>query len=302
MRPSILAAVLIIALIAFFAARRLIAQDAPTSTITYENMERRYALYVPSGYDENTPVPLLIVLHPAGGNRATMQSAFNPIAEREGFIAVYPEGPYGYWDYGAGTPSWDQFPEILDDPGYVAAVVDEVEAAYSIDPLRIYAAGYSNGARMAFRLGCSLSPRIAGIAAVAATISDEIISTCGEANPVSAIYIQGTEDGVIPWEGKPLRMNGVVVAQALSAPATGEFWATHNGCDAEPTVTALDDLDPRGRITITQRTYAGCESETTVEFYGVNGGGHQWQFVDGFDTAETIWAFFAAHPRVEAGD
>ncbi|MCP4692453.1 MAG: hypothetical protein GY859_30695 [Desulfobacterales bacterium] len=52
-------------------------------------------------------------------------------------------------------------PDKPDDVEFVSRLIDEVRGMVCIDKKRIYAAGFSGGGRMASRLGCSLSDRIA---------------------------------------------------------------------------------------------------------------------------------------------
>lgn len=286
--------------LSFLDTGNLSAATDEQRTLTYDNRERSYRIFVPTAYDPDEPVPLLIALHPAGGDAQDMASitGFNEFAEREGFIVLYPIGPFGYWDYGAGLPEWDGIPDLLDDPGYLAAVLEKTLDEFNIDQNRIYAAGFSNGARMAYRLACELN--LAAIATVAATISDEIVKACPAEKRVSVVYIQGTDDQVIPWGGKPLRLNGKVIANALSAVQTVTFWALQNQCELEPEMLNWPDADPNDRISVGRVTYTECDGEAEVVLYGVRGGGHSWVQSPDLNTSEIIWAFFATHARQPA--
>src|SRR5262245_45022291 len=75
----------------------------------HEDLERTFRLYLPENYDDSEALPLIVALHPAGGNGDIMAriTGFDEFAERDGAIVVYPEGPFGYWDYGAGLPGWE---------------------------------------------------------------------------------------------------------------------------------------------------------------------------------------------------
>ena len=254
-------------------------------TFPHEDRERTFRLYLPENYDGEEAVPLIVVLHPAGGNGDLMAqiTGFDALAERDGAIVVYPEGPFGYWDYGAGLPGWEAVPDVLDDPGYVVGLVTWLQTEFNIDPERIYAVGFSNGARMAFRMGCEMPDTFAGIAAVAATISDEVTTNCpAEAQP-AVLYMHGRHDEVIPWYAKPLRIENVVISHALSAPDTAAFWAAQSACDLTETPS---DSDPSETITL--QIYASCESDQTIQFYAMEDGSHEW-----FDNASAvIWDFF----------
>lgn len=268
--------------------------QSESGTLTYDGLERTYEVFVPSTYDPETPMPLLIALHPSGGDAEGMAriTGFNDIAEREGFIVLYPEGPYGYWDYGWNLREWEGVENVLDDPGYVSAVIDLVAENYSIIPEEVYAAGYSNGARMAFRLGCELPDKITAIAAVSATISDDITGACPAESHVTVFYMHGTEDSVTPWAGKPLFLDGEFIANALSAFETLSFWATQNECTGDPILAQKEDADPDDGKSIQFAFYGACADQTSVAFYALTGGGHEYPINDEMNTSEMIWEFF----------
>lgn len=252
--------------------------DMPLETITHDEMERTYRLFVPSSYDETTPTPLLLMLHPAGGDGTSFafRTGVNKRAEEDGIIVAYPEGPQGYWDYGYGLPEWADVYPINDDVGFINALLDELIVSYNIDETQIYAVGHSNGARFAFQLGCALGDRLAGIGAVAATISEDIVNACSPESRVSVFYMHGTEDMSTPWEGKPLYLGAEQVTTAWSAPNTVNFWVAQNRCDVEPDIVDLPDANPEDEVFIRQVTFSGCDDDHQVVFYAVLGGGHGW--------------------------
>jgi|GEM_PF-3805182 len=65
-------------------------------------LRRTYYLHVPSTYDAGVPTPLVIALHGHFGNGRNMegQSHFTAIADRSGFIVVYPDGIDRGWNDG----------------------------------------------------------------------------------------------------------------------------------------------------------------------------------------------------------
>ncbi|HEV7594150.1 MAG TPA: PHB depolymerase family esterase, partial [Gemmatimonadaceae bacterium] len=58
---------------------------------------REYLLYVPKNYDRRTPTPLVISMHGAGlwGASQKETSRWNELADKKGFIVVYPSGVGG---------------------------------------------------------------------------------------------------------------------------------------------------------------------------------------------------------------
>ena len=56
--------------------------------------------------------------------------------------------------------------EIVDDAGFINAMLDTLMSRYSIDPERVYATGFSMGGGMTLNLACRLSHRIAAFVGV----------------------------------------------------------------------------------------------------------------------------------------
>jgi polyhydroxybutyrate depolymerase len=227
-------------------------------------------------------------------------SRFNELADASGVLVAYPDGPGGYWDYGAGTPEWEPIPDVRDDPGFIAAMIEAIAGEWNIDRDRIYAVGYSNGARMAYRLACELP--LAGAAMVAATIGDEVTAICTD--DIVPVWIQhGTADPVAPFDGDPDVMFGELrIARALSVIETAQFFARRNGCD-NPTMETI--YEPGALASMTQVTpiglslvqYQACANGSAVDVIIADGGGHSWEHVPSVDTSALIWEFLGAHSR-----
>ncbi|MCB9449925.1 MAG: dienelactone hydrolase family protein [Anaerolineaceae bacterium] len=289
---------LLVPLAALLAFAPVSAQE-PAGTLDYAGLKRTYTLYVPEGVDsQSDPLPLVIALHPAGSNGAGMAriTGLNTLADQEGFLVLYPDGPGGYWDYGWNTPEWDSVPDVRDDPGFIAALLDTVMADYPVDAQRIYALGFSNGGRMVYRLACEMNGRLAAVAAVSGTLTSDVAAICPEEIQVSMLMLHGTADRVIPWNGKPLYLDGEHVGDTFPVLDTLDFWVARSTC---PDTAELSQLDISDRISIRHARYSGCIGESGVDFYGMVGGGHEWFTYLGFDTTAVIWDFFTAHPLAD---
>jgi polyhydroxybutyrate depolymerase len=292
-------ALLGIVLLYLTAARPLYAQS---EGIEIDGVPRHYRLHVPQGLD--APAPLLIVLHGGGGSMRQMErfTGFTPIAEREGFIVVYPQGLEYRWndgrDFEGSTES--------EDVAFIDGLIEHLLASQPIDPDRIYATGISNGGFMSFRLACQLSERIAGIAAVTASLSEDIAPDCAPQRPLKFLLINGTADPLLPYEGGTVTLppDNAPRGEVRSAVDSVAFWAAHNHCAPEPLFAALPDSNQHDDSQVEIRTYAACEAATVL--YTVVNGGHTWpggeQYLPvaviggtnrDFDASETIWAFFA---------
>src|SRR5439155_18562429 len=128
--------------------------------------KREYLLYVPRSYDRSKPTALVISMHGAGLWGASQRdiSRWNDLADREGFIVVYPSGVGG-----KGVRVWRAEPgdDLTKDVRFISDLIDTLSASYNIDSTRIYANGLSNGGGMSFALSCTLSDRIAAVGMVA---------------------------------------------------------------------------------------------------------------------------------------
>src|SRR3972149_6035846 len=80
----------------------------------------------------------------------------------------------------------------VDDVGFVRALIDELATLINIDPGRVYATGFSNGAIMVYRLACELSDRIAAIGPVAATQILDDQEACHPGRSVPGLHFTGT--------------------------------------------------------------------------------------------------------------
>ena len=100
------------------------------------------------------PSPLIIALHGIGGSGENFANSrlFEALAEREGFVTVYPTAIEGQWNY--GRPLIRPMPmaggETVDDVGFLRQLIDNLIERKIADPARIYVMGVSRGGMMAF--------------------------------------------------------------------------------------------------------------------------------------------------------
>ena len=203
-------------------------------TLRHAGVLRSYLMFAPpSAKTGNAPAPVLVVLH-GGASRARMimrHTRFNAIAARAGFVALYPHGVGGHWNDGREIAGNSK----ADDLGFVFAMLDNVERhGLAVDRLAVAVTGISNGGFMAMRLACEAAGRIAGIAAVTATMPAEVGKRCRPARPVAVMVINGTHDPLVPYEGGHVRVFGRNRGAIWSTEHTIAFWANINGCRGAP--------------------------------------------------------------------
>jgi poly(3-hydroxybutyrate) depolymerase len=94
---TVIALICLPAAVAAVEAVRYFVVNRSTHTIVSSGLTREYILYVPPTYDRSRPTPLVISLHGAIMWPAAHQdtSQWNRVADREGFLVVYPSGVSG---------------------------------------------------------------------------------------------------------------------------------------------------------------------------------------------------------------
>lgn len=286
-------------LLVFVSSAASYSENRTTGTIrTSAGQTREYILHVPGSYDRNRPAPLVISMHGAM-NWPSFQMAlsqWNALADAEGFIVVYPAGTGG----GPKTFTLDGLPSAgrrAPDIVFISELIDTIEAAYNIDPARIYANGLSNGGGMTYALSCTLADRIAAFGPLASAITRQL-DGCVNERPAPVIAFHGTADPVTPYGG------GKVWIAPNPFPSIPEWiatWARRNRCAPEP-------VDSVMRADVTRREYTGCAEAASVQLYTIQGAGHQWfggtkgpewllgPFSRSIDATRVMWEFFREHP------
>lgn len=270
MRSILSIAALATFLLGLTACAGVVAQSRPEGKITVHGDERHYISYVPSGYDKNTPIPLVLVLHPglSNGERFLRVTGMDKTAEKNNFIAVFPDGSArfqgrGRYTWNAGSCCGYAAKKNVDDVGFLRKLVAELKTKYNIDPNRIYATGFSNGGGMAYRLACEASDMVKAIAVVSSSLD---VNRCEMSKPVSVLHIHGTADKNNPYYGG-YGQGGVAKVKKASTEDSLSTMRRLDHCAAAPQEIKRDDLH--------YYIYA-CEGESRVVHIKVLEGGHAW--------------------------
>lgn len=112
---------------------------------------RNYKLWLPDGYQSNSPAPLVMMLHGCSQNPVDFAAGteMNQLADQYKFLVVYPEQPAS----ANGTNCWNWFlPEHqtrgAGEPAILAAIARKIQTEYAVRANRIFVAGMSAGAAM----------------------------------------------------------------------------------------------------------------------------------------------------------
>ena len=102
-------------------------------------------LYVPADVRGRGPLPLVVMLHGAGGSAENGLAPFRPLADERGLALLAPESRGPTWDLVRGRYG--------PDVAFVDRALAHAFAAQPVDPARVAVAGFSDGASYALSLG-----------------------------------------------------------------------------------------------------------------------------------------------------
>ena len=296
-------------------------KDHPAGPKTYKNAmdirimgsRRTYLVHIPSDYNPQEPLPLVVVIHGAFDTAQGMEkfSGFSDLADRENFIVMYPNGMgilgfLQHWNAGhcCGKAANDN----VDDVGFVATAIEDVRARLKIDPDRIYMVGFSNGGMLAYRFAAERGNLLAAVAPLAASIGGKASQEAPDwhipdpVQPLSVISFHGLADDDIPYEGG-ISLHRGGTRTYWSVEKSIDFWIRHNGCNPKAATTDLN----HGHVHV--ESWGVCRNDAEVVLYLIENWGHVWPGhfftadlaeddpLKNFDAAEIIWDFFKSHRR-----
>ena len=254
-----------------------------TATLQSGGRSRSYILHAPSGLTAGTPLPVVIDLHGAGGNGKQQQgmSGFSSLADKEKFLAVFPDGVDGYWnvdDTCCGTAG----KEKIDDVGVLRAIITPLRTETCIDAKRIYVSGFSNGGGLAHRMGCDAADVIA---AIAPTATDLRTQPCNASRPISMMEVKGMADSLEPYDGGVVGPDGGQYVD-VGAKESLKLWAEINQCTG--TTTTIEKYC---------ESYTQCADDVETDLCSLPNTDHStYSNSLGFDVASVAWSMFKRQP------
>ncbi len=271
-----------------------------SSAITVDGIARHYMLNLPPQYNDDSKVPLVVVLHGFGGqgSQAEIDYGWSKKGDQNNFAVVYPDGTqntgrFSLRSWNAGTCCHYALEENIDDVRFITTLIEELIEKYPIDASRVYVAGMSNGGMMTYRLACERSDLIAAVASVSGPFLPK--TPCDPVRPIPALHIHSRLDEKIPFEG------GIGLGSYYYPPVDSGLTVLreHNACQK------YEEQIVSGKYTF--RRWSECSGNADIESYLVDDGGHSWpggliprQGADApstaIDATDVIWDFFVTHP------
>src|ERR1700722_4439066 len=135
-----------------------------------------------------------------------------------------------------------------------------MEQRYCLDARRVYATGFSGGARITSQLACDASNTFAAVAPVSGLRHP---TSCPTTRPVPILAFHGTADPVDPYGG-----HGEAY-WTYSVPQAAQDWSMQDKCSPIASTTR-----PQSGVTLTR--YQGCKGNAVVDLYSITGEGHEW--------------------------
>ena len=250
--------------------------------LTHNALKRSYLVHMPPQSSGHASLPVVINFHGGGGNARTQKwySRMDKAADREGYIAVYPNGSGGLGErlltWNAGTCCGMAAVNRVDDVGFVLMLLDDLARKASIDRTRVYAMGLSNGSMMAYRLAAEASERIAAVAGVAGAMT---LSSFAPKLPVPVMHIHSVDDQRALYDGGlgpafPMASTRVFHASVSSMI---RMWLAHNHCvgQGEAGIPIAGSGLDEGH-TATRFSWRPCGGGSEVVLWKLTGPGHVW--------------------------
>jgi len=274
-----------------------------------DGLDRRFSVYRPDRPLESTAA--VIMLHGSRGSgkriRRGSDYGFDLLADRHGFIVVYPEGYERHWNDCRASARYQAKLSNVDDVTFMRELIAFIVAEYAVDPGRVFAAGLSNGGQMAYRLALEAPDLVRGVGVIAAGMPTETNMSCeraGKAVPV--MIINGTDDPINPFDGGEVTLLGPIGSRGdvKSAQASVQYWADLAGYTTAPFFHRYPDNDADDN-SVAERMVWTMNGRPEVALVTVDGGGHTipgpalaFPFFLGpvnrdFSAIDEIWRFFS---------
>ena len=263
-----------------------------------EGITNRWYTYVPESLDRTRPAPLVISLHGGlmTGWGQAVYSSWTTVADREGFIVVFPDaGARRFWMIDISPDHVDALtapnaeglylnPPARDahentDIQLILGLIEWACTKYSVDRERVFLHGMSMGEAMTSTFARAVGSVLAGAAGSGAPVDPSLLFDA-DGNIINA-------GGPVPvWQSRLDLDAGPQIYETRGADLVRQnrdYWLRVNGVDALPSIAV------RGVNNLA--FYRGSRAD--VVFCDVHGRDHG----QAFDDAELVWDYLFSGVR-----
>ena len=276
--------------------------------VIHEGVEREYIIHVPENLTEDFPIVFVIHGYTGSAEGIAAYTGMNSIAEREGFIAVYPQGTIdsnGNTFFNVGYEFNDDSP--INDVSFIRELVRSISQEFNLKRKKAFATGMSNGGDMSYLLACTSSDLFKAVAPVAGVLMKGLKDSCELSSPVPIFEIHGTADKISLFEGDLNNEGGWGAYYDL--PSTIDFFAERYQL-TNKSVKQIISKESGADYDIFFERHWTDDLEEEVWMYRIDDGRHVWPGIkfnwwdnpmawfyfgsgnEDINASEEVWAFF----------
>jgi phospholipase/carboxylesterase len=157
--------------------------------------------FLPTDYQPRYAYPLVVLFHGQGGSEESV-GRLAPRVSRRNYIAISLRGPQSLGTRADGREAfgWDSDDVSIEE--YLLSAVEQTRRTYHIHSERVYLAGISEGAEVAYRVGLGMADRIAGVIALNGQIPKATglpLFRLGAVRNLPVLIGHGLENEVVPY-------------------------------------------------------------------------------------------------------
>ncbi len=241
---------------------------------------RAYKLYVPSGYNDQQSLPLVVMMHGctqspddfAAGTR------MNELAEEQMFLVAYPAQSQS----ANVSKCWNWFnasdqQRDTGEPSLIAGITRQILQDFPVDPKRVYIAGLSAGGATAAIMG-SVYPDLYAAVGVHSGLA------CGAAVDMPSAFTAMRQGGVLRSNGPqqhgrvPRPVPTIVFhgdGDKTVHPANGEQVIAQSQGEAEFD-SEISTGESAGGMAYTRTVQTDPAGQPVLEHWVLHGAGHAW--------------------------
>jgi phospholipase/carboxylesterase len=144
-------------------------------------------LYVPAAYRAERPVPLVLLLHGAGGHAQQGIGLLRSLADAAGLLLLAPASRGHTWDLLVGR-------RFGPDLALIDRALGQTFSRYAVAPKHVAVGGFSDGASYALSLGITNGDLFGHVVA----FSPGFVAPAGQTGSPRVFVSHGTRDRVLP--------------------------------------------------------------------------------------------------------
>ena len=295
----------LIILLSFFHSSLLVSDQR---MVIHEGVEREYIIHVPENLNQDSPIVFVIHGYTGSAEGIAAYTGMNSIAEREGFIAVYPQGTIdsnGNTFFNVGYEFNDDSP--INDVSFIRELVRSISQEFNLKRKKAFATGMSNGGDMSYLLACTSSDLFKAVAPVAGVLMKGLKDSCELNSPVPIFEIHGTADKISLFEGDLNNEGGWGAYYDL--PSTIDFFAERYQLTNKSVKQTISKESGADYDIFFERHWSD-DLEEEVWMYRIEDGRHVWPGIklnwwnnplawfyfgsgnEDINASEEVWSFF----------